>query len=86
MRLVFDPTYDMGWVDFSGRRDLHHTESPFGIDQLGNVVCMNLDNLSQGIDLTNPRIPAQYVDELARRLRRKGYRVRAPQPEAAAAR
>jgi len=75
MKVVYDPEYDMGYIDFTREIDGHHTERPFDIDEHGNVVGMRLDNLSQGVDLTNPRIPKQYLPELARRLRRKGYRV-----------
>ena len=85
MRLVFDPEYDMGWVDFSGRRDLHHHEKPFGVDEYGNVVSMDLDHLSRGVELTDPRIPREHIAELARRLRRKGHRVIVPRGEPAAA-
>lgn len=85
MRLVFDPEYDMGWVDFTGREDLHHDEGSFGLDEYGNVVCMDLDHLSQGVKLTDPRIPREHIVELARRLRRKGFRVIVPAGEPAAA-
>jgi len=93
MRLVFDPEYDMGWVDFTGREDLHHDEGSFGVDEYGNVVCMDLDHLSQGVELTDPRIPRELIAELARRLRaelarrlrRKGFRVIVPAGEPAAA-
>jgi uncharacterized protein YuzE len=61
MKVVYDPEYDMGYVDFTREIDGHHTERPFDIDEHGNVVGMRLDNLSQGVDLTNPRIPKQYL-------------------------
>ncbi|HEY8695536.1 MAG TPA: hypothetical protein VIR57_22640 [Chloroflexota bacterium] len=75
MKVVFDPEFDGGYVDFTELQDGHHTERPFDVDEHGNVVGMDLDNLSQGVDLTDPRLPKQYLPELARCLRRKGYKV-----------
>jgi hypothetical protein len=86
VNVVFDPEYDMGYVHFTRGLDGDHTEKPFMIDEYGNVVGMDLDNLSKGVDLTHPRIPRQYVPELARRLRRRGYTVLAEQPEPALSR
>jgi hypothetical protein len=86
MKLSFDAEYDMAYAHFTHGKDLDHTERPFSIDEHGHVVGLSLYNLSKGVDLTHPRIPRQYVPELARRLRRRGYTVLAEQPEPALSR
>ena len=83
MKVVFDPEYDMGFVDFTEQCDGDHSEKPFEVDEDGNVVAFSMDNLSQGVDLTDPRLPKQHLPELARRLRRKGYKVILEKPEPA---
>ena len=85
MKLVFDLEYDMAYVHFTAGKDLHHTERPFSIDENGNVVGLSMYHLSQGADLTHPRIPRDHIPELARRLKRKGCPVTVPEGEPAAA-
>jgi len=73
----------MGYVDFTELQDGDHTERPYDVDEQRNVVGVRLHHLSQGVDLTDPRLPKQHLSDLARRLRRKGYKVIPENPEPA---
>jgi hypothetical protein len=73
MKIRYDPDFDMALVDYTpGQHDLAYHRGSFGYNDEGDIVTALLRNLSRGVSLRGvPR-----AEEIARRLRRKGYLVK----------